>query len=125
MSTDILTQAHINRMYELEPMIRKAEDEGKWLVLLVAFDGYWYSPRELRANNAIGECCFSPENLRLDDPLDHLIALEARALEAQDDVVAFANRLAAEGMRPEDVAGKIWGTQMMMQQAREGRLNES
>lgn len=40
MSNDVLTQGHIDRMVELEPMIRKAEDEGKWLVLVIMFDAY-------------------------------------------------------------------------------------
>lgn len=50
----------------LEPLIRQAELEGKFLVC--SYQGITFSPKELRVQNANGKFCWGPTNWALVDP---------------------------------------------------------
>lgn len=80
---------------DLEPLIREAERTGKWLHCV--YQDLWFSPAELRAENAGGHFIWGAVNWTLRDPLDEYARLckevhdsQARAVRARD---AFAKRL--------------------------------
>ena len=50
----------------LNPLIDQAEREGKYLYSY--YQGIWFSPAELRKQNANGSFCWGPCNWALRDP---------------------------------------------------------
>lgn len=64
----------------LEPLIKQAEREGKWL--LCSYQGITFSPKELREENAKGNFRWGPVNWRLFDPKTLLRDPEKARLEA-------------------------------------------
>lgn len=56
----------MNTFEALEPLIREAEREGKWL--LCSYQQILFSPKELRDQNSKGNFRWGPVNWRLVDP---------------------------------------------------------
>lgn len=54
----------------LEPLLQRAEKEGKWL--RCTYQGIEFSPKELREENANGHFCWGPVNWFLFDPKEKL-----------------------------------------------------
>ena len=87
------TPTQLRILAELEPLIRQAERERKWLVLQSFILGnQWYSPAQLRALHAKGEMIWSAVNWALRDPQERVDQAEAAVMAAKLD----ASRVRAE-----------------------------
>ena len=75
----------------LNPLIEKAEKEGMWLVS--KYQSIWFSPKELREQNAKGSYLWGAVNWVLDDPIKELAYLEKKVIEAQRNVEDFKRRM--------------------------------
>jgi hypothetical protein len=64
----------------LELLCQRAEKEGKWLYC--GYQCLWFSPAELRKENANGRFLWGPSNFQLRDPTEQLRRLEMDAKEA-------------------------------------------
>lgn len=58
----------------LPELIDQAEKEGKWLYC--PYQSMWFSPQQLREENAKGYFLWGPVNWRLRDPKEKVAALE-------------------------------------------------
>jgi len=75
----------------LSGLIEKAERERLWLHC--AYQDLWFSPAELRKENAKGRFLWGPENWELRDPAEGLARLRSRAADAKSEVERFEGRL--------------------------------
>jgi hypothetical protein len=76
---------------ELAGLIAEAESKGLWISS--RYQELWFSPDELRRNNARGAFLWSRDNWKIADPTIHLETLRQRASQASRDVEDFAWRL--------------------------------
>jgi hypothetical protein len=79
----------------MEPMLQEAERFGMWLHQ--RYSGLWFSPRQLRTEQAAGKFCWGPINWDLRDPKDHLEALEKRARDAAAEAQRVKTALLSDG----------------------------
>ena len=70
---------HDDILQSLEPLFRKAERECLWF--RSPYQDLWFSPAELRANQANGRFIWGPENWELRDPIE-LVIQAARELQS-------------------------------------------
>jgi len=74
----------------LKPLIEQARNEGKWL--WCRYQGLWFSPDYLEAQNAEGAFLWGPGNWKVRDPQERLEDAKKALTAAQDNV----DRIAAE-----------------------------
>lgn len=77
---------------EMNALIDKAEKEGKWL--WCRYQDLWFSPAELRKEQANGNFRWGAVNWELRDPQDGLAELEHDVALAEGEVAAFKLRMA-------------------------------
>lgn len=75
----------------MEPLIAEAERTGKWL--FYQYQWLWFSPQELRKNQATGHFCWAPANWRIRDPLERLAELKENVERAARCFDEFERRL--------------------------------
>ena len=76
---------------ELAALITKAETEGKWLHC--SYQDLWFSPAQLRAENAQGRFVWGVVNWNLRDPKERLARLEQEAKNAATARESFAREM--------------------------------
>lgn len=77
--------------HDLSALIDRAEAEGKWL--FCSYQQLWFSPADLRAQNARGRFCWGAVNWQLRDPQERLAEADRAVEAAQRQRDAIAARL--------------------------------
>jgi len=75
----------------LAPMFEKAEREGLWFRSF--YQNLWFSPAELKAEQAKGQFCWDYENWELRNPQDKLDGLEEDVMRVMQDYVRCCTRM--------------------------------
>ena len=79
---------------ELAPLIEKAKAEGMWL--LCTYQGMWFSPSELRAQNANGKFIWGACNFKLRDPMEKMEQISGEVERLSNEAVALSARIEKE-----------------------------
>jgi hypothetical protein len=79
----------------LRPLIEQAELGGKWLHC--NYQDIWFSPKELREQNANGHFIWGAVNWEIRDPNEQVSYLEGQVESAKRAVAAFKQRLGQAG----------------------------
>ncbi len=66
---------------DLELLIRKAEENSMFLYCI--HDDIWFSPEELKEQNAVGKYCWNKYNWKLISPFDKLAELFEKVVKAK------------------------------------------
>ncbi len=72
----------------MAPLFEEAERTGKWF--WCNYQSLWFSPRQLRAENAKGSFRWGPVNWKLRNPQERLAEAKRRAENAQAEVDRIA-----------------------------------
>ena len=81
----------------LRPLIDQAEKEGKWLHC--SYHDIWFSPAELRKENAKGHFLWGAVNWRLRCPVEELEYLEREVESAREAGARFKERMGQAGKK--------------------------
>ena len=79
----------------LEPLFKQAEQEGKWFY--ISYQQLWFSPQELRKEQAAGSFVWAACNWKLRDPYVALQGLDQKIADARKDKLEFENRMKLAG----------------------------
>lgn len=77
----------------LEPLFERAEREGLWFYSL--YQGLWFSPKELRAEQAKGRFWWGAVNWELRDPAEEVVRLKANRDKQWAELQKFEARIHA------------------------------
>jgi len=80
-------------MYKLDlaPLFERATREGLWFYS--KYQGLWFSPAELEAEQSDGRFIWAATNWNLRDPMERLTELRDDVIRASRDIKEFAERM--------------------------------
>ncbi len=78
-------------MNAMEKLFADAEAKGHWLYC--CYQGLWFSPNELKSQQANGKFLWGASNWSVRDPQEGLDSLTRKVGEAQKEVDAFRGRM--------------------------------
>lgn len=81
----------------LEPLFERADKEGLWFYC--SYQNLWFSPEELRKEQANGRFRWGYPNWDLRDPADEVAYLERTIERYQEDLASLKSRITAAQRR--------------------------
>jgi hypothetical protein len=82
---------NFNLEEDMRPLFNLAESEGKWLYC--SYQGLWFSPEELKAEQAKGQFRWGSVNWQVRDPLECLAELQRERMRAERAIIEFVERM--------------------------------
>lgn len=79
------------KMKELEPLIKRAKEEKKWLYC--SYQSLWFSPEELEKENSQGRFRWGPLNWDLRDPGERIHQIEKMIKDKNEELKNFKERM--------------------------------